>query len=377
MQSLAEMGKIFKYEKSTYLAKRGELVDYIGFLLSGRALMEIDNKIYGFLELGDIIGYMGAVNLPGNLAHVFDIVGEQEGFVLAVRLSELKLMSKLKPLLYTRMMNSLVLKAIRTVSHQFLATEEARPLLPADCKWPEKKVLDCMCRGELLALANALDKKDLRAVTACLTVSEFEDGHPVTQAGTVCKSLVLVLKGSIVSKDKKTVHSQGKILNILDFLHESTLEQGFDSQGKSSVGFLSEARLDELVRNHVSTYTNLVTALTSIATEAIKTLYHRKTGTPVLPFSLDIDLRDAGLINLDSDRTSGYRTISDQSFRRSECPISQVDLYDKIHKLLKDEQTMLIFKNIADEKERDRLIKEKDHKDKDKDHKDKDKDKEK
>lgn len=46
------------YNRGTTLSIRDEPVDYFGILLSGRALVSIKNKIFGFMEMGDMIGYV-------------------------------------------------------------------------------------------------------------------------------------------------------------------------------------------------------------------------------------------------------------------------------------------------------------------------------
>ena len=61
------------------------------------------------------------------------------------------------------------------------------------------------------------------------------------QGGTVCKFILLLLKGC-VSKgtgSKKKTYVQGCVLNALEYLTQGTLEQPFYSQGKSSIALIS------------------------------------------------------------------------------------------------------------------------------------------
>jgi signal-transduction protein with cAMP-binding, CBS, and nucleotidyltransferase domain len=70
------------------LAKRNEMVDYLGIILSGRALINRDEKTYSYLAMGDVIGYMGLLKVPGTQAHKFDIKGEKEGYIGIIRFEE-------------------------------------------------------------------------------------------------------------------------------------------------------------------------------------------------------------------------------------------------------------------------------------------------
>lgn len=51
--------------RNTPLTKKGEEVDYFGIILTGRALVTSADKVYGYLEKGDMIGYMSFLKMPG------------------------------------------------------------------------------------------------------------------------------------------------------------------------------------------------------------------------------------------------------------------------------------------------------------------------
>lgn len=51
--------------RSTPLAKKGEIVDYFGILIAGRALISSEGTVFGYLETSDMIGYMNFAKIQG------------------------------------------------------------------------------------------------------------------------------------------------------------------------------------------------------------------------------------------------------------------------------------------------------------------------
>jgi CRP-like cAMP-binding protein len=51
--------------RSTILAKKDEKIDYFGIVISGRALVTSESTVFGFLETGDMIGYMNFAKFEG------------------------------------------------------------------------------------------------------------------------------------------------------------------------------------------------------------------------------------------------------------------------------------------------------------------------
>ena len=83
--------------RNTLLAKRGEKVDYLGIILSGKLLIKQYDRVYGFMGMGDMIGYMAWVGLKGTDEHKFNILGEKEGYVAILPYDVIKLMNKRDP----------------------------------------------------------------------------------------------------------------------------------------------------------------------------------------------------------------------------------------------------------------------------------------
>ena len=52
-------------KRGQFLTKRSEKVDFFGILLSGRAFLTIEAKVYGYIDEGDFIGYMNYLKLKG------------------------------------------------------------------------------------------------------------------------------------------------------------------------------------------------------------------------------------------------------------------------------------------------------------------------
>ena len=51
--------------RNTLIAKKGEHLDYLGFILSGRILAVDLEMTIGALTMGEVIGYMNWIGLPG------------------------------------------------------------------------------------------------------------------------------------------------------------------------------------------------------------------------------------------------------------------------------------------------------------------------
>lgn len=79
------------------MAKRGEKVDYLGIVLSGKLLIKHYDSVYGVLTVGDLIGYMAWVGLGGTDEHKFTILGEKEGYIAVLPFEVLNVMSKRDP----------------------------------------------------------------------------------------------------------------------------------------------------------------------------------------------------------------------------------------------------------------------------------------
>ena len=54
-----------EWSSTTYIAKKGENIDFFAIVLSGRILAVDQEMAVSALTMGDLIGYMNVVNLPG------------------------------------------------------------------------------------------------------------------------------------------------------------------------------------------------------------------------------------------------------------------------------------------------------------------------
>ncbi len=60
-------------------------MDYIGILLSGRVGYKTEKGTYSLLDMGKIIGGMTLLGMEGTAYHLFDIVGDVDGYVWCLR----------------------------------------------------------------------------------------------------------------------------------------------------------------------------------------------------------------------------------------------------------------------------------------------------
>lgn len=51
--------------RNTPITKRGEKVDFMGIFLSGSALIQLGDKKFGYMKMGDFVGYMAFLEIPG------------------------------------------------------------------------------------------------------------------------------------------------------------------------------------------------------------------------------------------------------------------------------------------------------------------------
>lgn len=79
--------------------KKNDGVDYFGIIISGRALVSSEGTVFGYLETGDMIGYLNFSKLEGTNNSYFDISGEKEGYIAAIRIEDYKTMSKKSPMI--------------------------------------------------------------------------------------------------------------------------------------------------------------------------------------------------------------------------------------------------------------------------------------
>lgn len=51
--------------RNTKVITKGEAVEYLAIVLSGKLLIKTEDAGVGTLEMGDLIGYMAYLDLPG------------------------------------------------------------------------------------------------------------------------------------------------------------------------------------------------------------------------------------------------------------------------------------------------------------------------
>lgn len=81
-------------------------MDYLGIVLSGSLLMKQYDRVYGFMSMGDMIGYMAWMSFLGCEEHSFNVRGEKEGYIAILPFKSLKAMYKRDPVLVSLESNS-------------------------------------------------------------------------------------------------------------------------------------------------------------------------------------------------------------------------------------------------------------------------------
>ncbi|KRX06965.1 Cyclic nucleotide-binding protein [Pseudocohnilembus persalinus] len=172
---LSDYMRFFTYSKSTQLAIKGEQVDYFGLLINGRALIQVDNKVYGYLGMGDMIGYMGMIKMPGASEHHFDIVGEKDGIMAAIRVEDLKILNKKEPIIGFKLIELMNRKAYDIVLYQFEKQHLQKEIKMEAISIPQKRLQEYFEAIPSFSYFNAvMEKRDMRYLLTGGQIIEFD-----------------------------------------------------------------------------------------------------------------------------------------------------------------------------------------------------------
>jgi hypothetical protein len=68
-----------------------------------------------------MIGYMAMMNLMGMHYHFFDILGDNDGVILTIRMEEMKELQNKHPTVFNKLNDMAAAKCIEVVRHQYLS----------------------------------------------------------------------------------------------------------------------------------------------------------------------------------------------------------------------------------------------------------------
>lgn len=62
-------------------------------------MLNKNDETFGYLSMGDMVGYMPLLKVPGTACHKFDIKGEKEGYIAIIKYEELIVLLKRDPVI--------------------------------------------------------------------------------------------------------------------------------------------------------------------------------------------------------------------------------------------------------------------------------------
>ncbi|EAS00560.3 cyclic nucleotide-binding domain protein (macronuclear) [Tetrahymena thermophila SB210] len=280
LSDLSEYMRFISFTKSTPLAKKNESVDYFGIIISGRALISSEGKVFGYLETGDMIGYLNFAKIQNTQTHFFDINGEKEGFIAAIRIEDYKTMSKKSPKIAFKLSQVITKKAFDTVHFQYRNEHLLNDIQPTPSILPPKRIVDMFEKSPAFqGLIKRMEKRDRSNFLKFAQLYEFNPKDLICRRRSRCHQMIFLLKGELLEfnheDDSVTSYRPGDIIGLKEFYLDLSWTSNIIAKSEGCYLVLRSEHLEDIALENGGSAINLYNLFASYECDKIKAEYEK------------------------------------------------------------------------------------------------------
>lgn len=200
INSLADHATVLKIFPNDRLVRKGEIVSWWGMLLNGSAFITTEFLKLGKLGSGDMIGYMGFLDLKGNQFHKFDITVEQPGYIAVIFKEDVKILQKKFPKLVYKLYQLLGLKSLDVIYYLITSKSFNKQVKFRTADYTMKRKSDLVSKIPKLQLefVSYLDKTEQKIFYTLAKVINLDPKEILIEANAIEPAIFMVLSGTLI-----------------------------------------------------------------------------------------------------------------------------------------------------------------------------------
>lgn len=199
LNSLADMGTVLKFFTGNQIARRGEIVEWFGLVLTGNAIISSDFLKLGEVSVGDLIGYMGTLDLKDNSRHRFDIIANQDGYISVFYMDDIKTMPRKQAKIVFKFYEMLAFRVLDVVYYQYTREKFMHPPRLAISEYSTKRLLELINLNPRFtnSILNKLERLDLKVFLTLCKIVNFEPDQLIVKKNYSENAFFVVLSGEL------------------------------------------------------------------------------------------------------------------------------------------------------------------------------------
>jgi CRP-like cAMP-binding protein len=222
INTLADHATVLKIFPNDRLVRKGEIVSWWGIMLNGSAFITSEFLKLGRLSSGDMIGYMGFLDLKGNQFHKFDITVDLPGYIALIFKEDLRVMQKKSPKLVYKLYQLLGLKSLDIIYYHIHSKPFNKQLKFKIFDITMKRKADMVSKLPKLSLEiiSQLDKTEVKIFYTISKVINLDPKELLIEANGIEPAIFIVLRGNLVEfkEDESRFIKDGEVIGYTQFL---------------------------------------------------------------------------------------------------------------------------------------------------------------
>ncbi|CAG9315660.1 unnamed protein product [Blepharisma stoltei] len=199
LNTLSDLGTTLKFFANNQIVRRGEIVEWFGIVLSGGGVVSSDFLKLGVVGVGDLIGYMGVLELKDNARHRFDIIANDDGYISVFYLEDIKAMHRKQTKIVFKFYEMLAYRVLDVMYYQYTSEQFLHPPRIQTTEYSSKKLLELinLHREFSRKVTNFLERLDLKVFLSLCKIVNFEPNQLILKKGYSENALFVVIKGDL------------------------------------------------------------------------------------------------------------------------------------------------------------------------------------
>ncbi|KAM3137521.1 hypothetical protein pb186bvf_010311 [Paramecium bursaria] len=305
--------KFISFKEKQQLTKRGEPVDYLGFIIKGSAQTLIENVQKQILEEGDCIGFMACLKMQGAEIQQCDIFAKEDGYLAFIKLDDIRLLAKRDSQFTSFIFMQLSLLALDYVSNQFLGKEYIQHNQQQILETASKKIITMLDNLGVVEVVdpkkkkkqidendiktfrhfwNELEQKEKRLFVQYSNLVEINTSEIVARQHDNTNSFYIILQGELVEFKDKTagkIYKVGEIIGIKEYLTGQSYSSNIYGRGKCLALKISQSGIQDMIEISGSSVLQIVSMLTRFEAYQLRKQFENQFPDLILNFKSKIE----------------------------------------------------------------------------------------
>ncbi|CAD8165313.1 unnamed protein product [Paramecium octaurelia] len=293
--------RFLSFKEKTQITRRGEPVDFLGFILKGQVHGFVENQHKITLAEGDCLGHMACMKLAGCEVQQIDYFAKEDGYIAIIRLDDLRILQKRDSEFSTFIYKQISLFTLNSVSQQYLGQEyqsiPEQTIVETTTKKimfmldqlgvkpdpePNKKKKEKQMVEEprnLRFFWNQLEQRDKRAFVQNCTLIETKTQELLVRAHQASNVFYIVLDGELIEfqqNQPSVIFKQGDTIGLKQFLINANQENNIISRMKCLLLRITKSNLDDIATVSGQSVCSIITMLTRFEAQKLKELFEKQ-----------------------------------------------------------------------------------------------------